>query len=114
MLRAQSPKTRRNFIVFASRFFSYHFPFHNSIFTDLSALYFRRPSLSSHLALIFRRLAIRFHAFEWQLATSPDGSALRYHFLFHNSIFADLSTLQFRHSFIVLAARSISRRLSLP
>ena len=61
-----------------------------------------------------RRLALCFHAFEWQLATSPAGSALSYHFPLHNSIFANLSTLQFRHSFIVFASRSISRRLSLP
>ena len=37
-----------------------------------------------------------------------------YHFSFCNSIFADLSTLQFRHSFIVFASRSFSRRLFLP
>jgi len=47
-------------------------------------------------SLFFRRLALRFHAFEWQLATSPAGSAPSYHFPFHNSIFADLSTLYFR------------------
>ncbi len=30
---------------------SYHFPFHSSIFADLSTPHFRCPSLSSHLAL---------------------------------------------------------------
>ena len=89
---------------------SYHFPFHNSIFADLSTLKFRRPSLSSHLAL----LCLRLYAFEWQLATSPAGSALSYHFPLHDSILADLSTLHFRQSFIVFVSRSISRRLSLP
>ncbi len=77
MLRAQSQKIRRAFIAFASRSFSrllalhfhalklqlatspavsapsYHFPFHNSIFVDLSTLYFRRPSLCPHLAFLF-------------------------------------------------------------
>ncbi len=91
---------------------SYHFPFNNSTFADLSVLYFRSPSLYSHLAFsfLFRRLALRFHDFEFQLATSRAGSALIYHFPFHNSIFADL---QFRHSIIVFAYRSIFRRLSL-
>ena len=60
----------------------------------------------------FRRLALRFHAFEWQFATSPAESALSYHFPLHDSIFADLSTLYFRQSFIAFASRSISRRLS--
>ncbi len=72
---------------------SYHFPFHKSIFADLSTLFFRRPSLFSHLAFFSRRLALRFHAFEWQLATCPAGSALSYHFPLHNSTFADLYTL---------------------
>ena len=74
------------------------------------------PSCSHRLriSLFFpRRLALRFHAFEWQLATSPAGSALSYHFPLHDSILADLSTLHFRQSFIVFAPRSISRRLSL-
>jgi hypothetical protein len=134
---AQFKNIRRAFIVFASRSFSrllafhfhafdwqlatspaatapsYHFPFHKSIFADHSTIYFRRPSSPSHLALFPRRLALCFHAFEWQLATSPAGSALSYHFPLHDSILADLSTLHFRQSFIVFAPRFISRRLSL-
>ena len=71
-------------------------------------------SLLSPLALFFRRLAFHLHSFEWQLAKSPAGSALSYHFPFYNSIFADLSTHKFSHSFIVFASRFFSRRLSLP
>ncbi len=44
-------------------------------------------------SFFFSRLALRFHAFEWKLATSPAGSALSYHFPLHDSIFADPSTL---------------------
>ena len=55
------------------------------------------------------RLALRFYAFEWQLATSPAGSALNYHFPLHDSILADLSTLHFRQSFIVSVGNGRSR-----
>ena len=41
---------------------SYHFPFHSTIFVDLSTLNFRRPSLFSHLAIFPRRLSLCFHA----------------------------------------------------
>ncbi len=58
------------------------------------------------ISLFSRRLALYLNSFKWQLATSPAGSALSYHFPFYNSIFADLSTLRFRHSFIALASRS--------
>jgi hypothetical protein len=58
-------KNRRAFIIFASRSFS-------------------------------RLLALHFHALKWQLATSPALSAPSYHIPFHNSIFADPSTLFFR------------------
>ena len=93
---------------------SCHFPFHNSIFADLSTLYFQRPSSSSHLAFFSRRLALRFHAIEWQFATSPAESALSYHFPLHDIILADLSTLYYRQFFIDFASRSVSRGLFLP
>ncbi len=54
---------------------SNHFPFHYSIFADLSTLYFRGPYLGNCLRIsLFPphcRLALYFHAFEWQLVSSP-------------------------------------------
>ena len=67
------------------------------------------PSCSHRLriSLLFSRLlALHVHAVEWQLATSPAGSAPSYHFSFHNSIFA--ASLHFRHAFIVFLSRRLA------
>ena len=62
--------------------------------TPISLLFTSDVLHCLRISLFFsRRLALRFRAFEWQLATSPAGSALGYHFPLHDSIFADLSTL---------------------
>ena len=131
------PKIRRAFIVFASRSFSrllalhfhalkwqvatspaatapsYHFPFHNSIFADLSALYFRRPLLSSHLALFIPSNRSSFPCLRVAVSYKPGGICAQLPLSVLQSIFADLSTLQFSHSFIAFASRSFYRLLAL-
>ncbi len=132
-----NPKNRRAFIICASRSFSrllalhlyalkwqlatspalsapsYHFSFHNSIFADLSILYFRRPSLSSHLALFFPSTRSSFPCLRVAVGYKPGQicaqlplSAQRFHL--RRSLYSSIQP--FFHRLRILL---ISRRLSL-
>ncbi len=72
---------------------SYHIPFHNSTFADLSTNYFRRPLLSSHLALFSPSTCSSFPCLRVAVSYKPGRicaqlqlSAPRFHF--YRSLFS--------------------------